>query len=750
MIRKRVIAYAMHEQEFAEISNRISNAEYTDSYVIGELSDEEIRELEANSIVVEPLAPPSTARTPGDVARELHRSHTASTGRTMRTTAAPPAMPPFDPTQPNPYLIRLAGPLLETWRERLQTESIQLLEYFPENSYSALLDLAQLQAARDLDFVDEVHAYGPEETDTTMVAAAAPAPGVPPVPMTYDIRLHSADGRAAVVSWLNQQGDVTIEGETGRKIRITLPSDSPTLDDLPFLPEVADIQQYVAPKLANDRARLLIGADRQQPPGGALLPHTGAGQVIGIADSGLDTNHPDFQGRILASIARGRPNDASDIHGHGTHVAGSVLGDGAASNGAIRGTAPDAGLVFQSVMDAGGGLGGLPLDLSELFEEAYQHGARIHNNSWSADTESLYTFSSIEVDEFVFDRRDMLIVIAAGNEGNAAHPRHSTNGFTDWLSMGSPATAKNALTVGASRTDRTSGGFSARTYRDVWPREFPDPPIADEPVSGDTDAIAGFSGRGPCDDRRIKPDLVAPGTDILSTRAATAPTQNFWGVDPAHPSYAFMGGTSMAAPLVSGCAAVVRQYFTDDRGFVPSAALLKATLVNGTRWLGSPSAIADHDKAPNYHQGFGALDLRRTLPNNTAPGMELQFVDCWQSPGDQLSVTGGRARFHFSTDGTGELRLCLAWTDPPGRGVQNALGIILEHQPSRTKWLGNETRRDALTPFDRDNNVHVIRLADPAPGDYVIQVFARNLLRPPQDYALVVTGNLAGSVLTRI
>ena len=87
------------------------------------------------------------------------------------------------------------------------------------------------------------------------------------------------------------------------------------------------------------------------------------------------------------------------------------------------------------------------------------------------------------------------------------------------------------------------------------------------------------------------------------------------------------------------------------------------------------------------------------------------------------------------------LRLCLAYTDLPGRSLQNDLSLLVQ-DPTGAKIPGNTALPD-ITNSDVDNNVEVIRIDDPAPGRWLIQVFARNLLRPPQDYALVATGALS-------
>ncbi|MEU6863552.1 S8 family serine peptidase [Streptomyces sp. NPDC046876] len=752
----RVIAYYMHEEEAAEALSVLSNTSVTSSFVIGDIDVRDWGRLEEAGLTVDPLNPDARLET-----ASAARAGFALRGSEAeaRDTAPPGEVLPLEPGVPAQWVLRLGGPMVEEQRAAVLGTGATLQRAVPTYAYVLTATPEQAEEVLNLPFVGSVERYGPHLAAPVRLPAGevGRAEGeeetveVDTGTRTWDVVLTDAEARPAVAAWIREragEGGAEILAESGRRMRIRLPAGSPLEGEIKQVPGVVEMTQYVPPRLYNDAARVLLGVTSSGNPGGDL-PFTGRGQVVAVADTGLDDTHPDFAGRVLGTVALGRPGDSSDPHGHGTHVSGSILGDGSASQGTFRGIAPEANLYFQSIMDSVGRLGGLPLSLEDLFEPAYQAGARIHNNSWGAPTQAAYTADSDEVDAFMRRRPDMLVVIAAGNDGTAAAVRlRSEQGFVDWLSVGSPATSKNALTVGAARTDRTDGPAAATTWgewhdvHDGFP--FPDDPIAREKVSGDAEGLAAFSSRGPCDDWRIKPDVVAPGTDILSARAATAPERSFWGLHP-NDRYAFMGGTSMAAPLVAGCAALVREYYVRERTADPSAALIKATLINGTRTLSGQDAMAED---PHYHQGFGVIHLPSTLPNAHSPDLVLDFIDTWDTPARQLRENGDRIRLSVEAAAGTPLRFCLAYTDLPSRSLQNDLSLLLE-APDGTKLTGNGDLPNRLLRTDSTNNVEVIRIPSPQTGRYLIQIYARSLLQGPQDYALVVTGKLT-SPLKRV
>ena len=362
------------------------------------------------------------------------------------------------------------------------------------------------------------------------------------------------------------------------------------LNELSQMHGVKRIEEVKVRKLFNDVACGIINAIFNAE---ADRKFTGKGEVIGIADTGLDsgdptTIHPDFTRRIKrirsypitpafnSFLNNPGANDGpkDNDSGHGTHVAGSVLGDGSSSIATnqtppIRGVAYEAKLVFQAIeqwMDWNYNgrmeflrrgiqppeymLSGIPDELSELFGYSYRNGCRIHTNSWGGGDFGEYDEQSEQVDRFAWDHKNFTILFAAGNDGID----RDGDGKIDLGSVTPPGTAKNCITVGAGENKRLE--LASETYGKWWPKDFSHRPLKQDPMSDSSADVAAFSSRGPTIDGRVKPDVVAPGTFILSTRSRYISANNFaWGKFSQNKDYFFMGGTSMATPLAAGAIA---------------------------------------------------------------------------------------------------------------------------------------------------------------------------------------------------
>ena len=735
-----ISAYYYSEKEKEIILGQLKPITETDCYLFGNIETSKIAALRSEGILIDIHQDPRSTATA--LSRGLSSSR--ENRRSVRLFSSI-SEEPLAQDKTTLYVIQLIGPLHDSWKAILQESEVTFLERLAPNIYKVKTPGEAVLSKQT--FIRDYRPFGVADKKL-LIQRSVSSDFDPFSPETvvaglYDIRFHIDADISKFLEFLRRL-EVPILDQSRLKLRVRL-SKEEELIKIGQHEAVFGIEEYVAPKLHNDVARKLLHIDLDEDQSFVLnkLP-TGRGEIVGVADTGIDTDHPDLKGNILKTTAWGRKNNTSDPNGHGTHVSGSIAGNGTASDGKIKGIAPEARLFFQSLLDEDGGISGLPHDLSILFQEAYDAGVRIHNNSWGSATESEYRFNSLEVDEFVYTHKDMLMVISAGNEGTAFQPRNSDPGFVDWLSLGSPATAKNALTVGASRSSRTVGGFSKLTYGMAWPDSYPDEPIKNVNISGDPEGIAGFSSRGPCgNESRIKPDVVAPGTDIASTRSSQAPLSNFWGPYPKNRKYAYLGGTSMAAPIVAGFAALLREYLrTEKKHKEPSAALLKSVIINSTRRLGSADALADHDFIPNFHQGFGIVDMLNILPTLQNKELNLHFLDTWKQEALQFTANGQRFLFRFKVAEGVPLRLCLCWTDPPGSGIQNNINIMLLHVNSEQKWVGNGKLPRMITSFDRDNNVEVIRIDDPHEGEYKVAIQANNLLVGNQDFALTITGNI--------
>ncbi|WP_158599212.1 S8 family serine peptidase [Methanohalophilus sp. RSK] len=569
------------------------------------------------------------------------------------------------------YIVQFKGIIQPEWQDEIQNVS-EIYGYIPENAYVLYLNDTKTSRIKALPYFKWMGEVKPEYKIE---------PGLRNTKgnITLNIKFYRTYNSLNTTDKIKKMGEIVLS-DNSRFLQINI--NSSLIDSIAALENVEWIEKNHKPVLLNNVASKIMNVT----PIHQNYSLNGSGQIIGIADTGLDTGynnesmHDDIEGRIINISSWGDEN-ASDTHGHGTHVAGSALGNGSLSGGKYSGTAPAANLVFQAFGDGNGGLH-QDISLFELLSFAYTKDARIHSNSWGSPDNS-YTTDSEVADEFMWNHTDMLILFAAGNDGENGN-----------YTIGSPATAKNILAIGATENLRPEKG----------------------PGGDDPDEIAYFSSRGPTADGRIKPDLVAPGTWIISTRSSEAVYKSILDEN-----YAYMGGTSMATPLAAGTAALVRQYYNDTENLSinPSAALIKATLINGADDLGYNRTT----------QGWGRINLTASL-FPPAPA-EVTYYD-------NISLNTGETwqTEQYVRSNQTPLKATLVWTDYPGAiGAASALVNNLDFTimtPNGTVLYGNGGEG-----ADQINNVEQVLIKSPEKGTYRVRVNGTSVNQGPQAFSLV-------------
>ena len=650
------------------------------------------------------------------------------------------------------YVVQFPGPVTEEWREWLESAT-QVRGYLPEFAYLVWATPAEMEtiaANPNVFWTGEWKKdYKTVRAGSALAATASAKSAAPARWMQVGSLLTDAAGAANLRARLEAlPADVRsafprIDGSSA----VAFLTDA-QIDKVASWPDVEWIEPQFKPRLFNDKAALpnmMNVAPAWEAVSAGGLGLTGASQVVAVADTGLDmgsTNdiHPDFAGRVQAGYGwvdgNYKPSYSwMDTGGHGTHVCGSVLGSGAASTNLYRGMAWEARLVVQG---CGTNLNGIPDNLHELLKQAYQSAfAPIHSDSWgetNANYHGAYVSASASADGYMWTNQNFLMVIAAGNDGIDA----DGDGVIDAGSVSAPGTAKNCLCVGASENFRNLPD----TWGGAWSNRYPAAPVYGDPISqtATPQGIAAFSGRGPTTDGRYKPDIVAPGTDVISVRSR-ATTNEGWGVA-ANTNYLYNGGTSMATPLTAGALALVRQWLVDRQGIAkPSAALMKALLINGARDMTpgqyGTGSYKEITARPDRSQGFGHVNLCNSL--DPGDGHFLVFAT------DRIAATGAAFTTNFTVGqaNTGPYVLTLAWQDYPGDvGAEKALVNDLDltvTSPSGTVYYPNN-----LATNDRLNNVEFLELTAAEKGPYTVTVHGYNVpeTRPygSQPFALVMRG----------
>jgi len=682
------------------------------------------------------------------------------------------------------FIVQFESAPTEGQKEFLRSAGATIEHYIPHHAYAVSIPADRQDRLRmfgDVVFVEPFHPYFKMSAEVQAYLAGDADDAQREVIETgrYNVLLfQSGDGEKA----LEAMGARVKVSTITEQLKVARVECSPEkLYELVKNEAVKWVEARVPSKPAND-----LGARRMRAKA-LRFGHPdfdGSGVIAAVVDTGVDHNHRGFavnpgldtafdpapvNSRIVAyNVATNDISDSDgvigDINGHGSHVAGSVLGNGAFSasvpnvpgsdspytTNQFAGVAPNARLVMFEDFNS--------FESDEIMATAYQQGARVMNNSWG-NMLSDYGTMSAEWDALVRDanpsvlgRQHLSVFFAAGNSGGGSDD--GTGGAAG--TVGQPGNAKNVITIGALELVRRASNRPDANSVDMTDSDW---------------QVASYSSRGPTPDGRVKPDVMAPGSYIFSVQSKdTYPEESqlfhpvpwdiqFGNVD-SGTNYAASVGTSMATPLATGAGALLYQFYTNaypGRALTP--ALMRALLINtATPLFGHMYDHTDPTRAM-VSDGWGKIDIARAVDGAlaTANDQILYFDEADHS----ISATGDEDIYtHTVNSGErGIIKITIAWSDSPGApgagiALVNDLDLVVT-APDGGVYVGNymgyngwgsgsyhvDSYNEAVTDnlLDRINNTETVIIPEAFPGNYQVRVIGTTVPDAPQAFAMVIS-----------
>ncbi|MGH8022833.1 MAG: S8 family serine peptidase, partial [Limisphaerales bacterium] len=426
---------------------------------------------------------------------------------------------------PGAYLVQARGPVSSAFRAILAAAGATIVSYIPNDAYLVRASEAVANALAANPLVQAVLPYEP------YYKVQAPLLSLAEQPLPQDEQLTLglfADDASDTVLQIQKLGGIILSEENSAAgypiVKVEPP---PNWTPIAALPGVHIVEPYYHRSQANDLARAALKVAANSITGSNYLNLYGSNVIIEVNDTGIDTNHPDFSNNHTKyRVFYTDPEMGVDTNGHGTHVAGIIAGDGYESttvtnapgspmpgaNAQFRGKAPMAEMLSMNYQDSD----------QELQEAAAETNALISNNSWvngdfDYDLEAAnYDAATRDALPFVSGAQPVLFVFAAGDDGNG--------GIAGTVE--SPGTAKDVITVGALEEFRYLTNQVTDLHSNIS-QPWISWTINSNSVWGySSDGNVGVGTEGTFG--RFKPDVVAPGTFVVSCRSEQWDTNAYY------------------------------------------------------------------------------------------------------------------------------------------------------------------------------------------------------------------------------
>jgi subtilisin-like proprotein convertase family protein len=442
---------------------------------------------------------------------------------------------------PGAYIVQARGPIDNAFRAMLAAAGAEIVSYIPNDAYLVRAQAGVANGLASNPLTQAVMAYEPYYKIQSSMLTLAVGQMALPDGAALNLGLFGDNAQQTIQEIEKLGGKVLAQDRSpfGPVVRVQPPQNWTMLA---ALPGVQRVEPYHPRMHANDLSRVAVGVSTDTLVPTNYMNLSGLNVIVEVNDFGIDANHPDFAATTNGGASRviGDPANLVDSDGRGTHVAGIIAGNGSKSstvtnapgsvtNANFRGKAQLATLLSMN------------LNLSsdrELQEAAARTNALISNNSWNYGN-SAYDLAAASYDAAVRDAlpevtgsQPVLFVFAAGNSGNGDNSSDPGGGIADTIQ--SPATAKNVITVGALQEFRnitnkviTISASGVTNTGTPW-----------QPETSTSFRMTGFSSRGNVGIGiegtygRYKPDVVAPGTFVISTRSAQWDIVNYFYINP--------------------------------------------------------------------------------------------------------------------------------------------------------------------------------------------------------------------------